>query len=227
MYTLSTWQEALIDSWSKVWISFLAVVPRVFGAILVFATGLIIAFWVKRAVVKLLKIVKLEKITQSAGINKYLKKADIKLSFTDLVGTIAEWIVVLVFFLAVVDILGLTVVSNVLLGVLGYIPNILAAVLIFAAGYLVAGIVDGLIRGALASVDHDIAKPLGKLGRWLILLIAFFAAVDQLRIAQGLINAFCQGLTYTVVLVVGLSVGLGAKDLVSRVLTDWYEKIKK
>ena len=31
----------------------------------------------------------------------------------------------------------------------------------------------------------------------------------------------------TIVLAVGLSVGLGAKDLVSKVLSDWYEKVKK
>jgi len=224
---LSTWQSALIGSWSEVWVSFLRVVPKILGAIVVFAVGLILAFWAKRLVVEFLKLVRLEKLTQSAGIDRYLKKADIQKSFVELLGTIAEWIVILVFFLAVVDILGLGAVSRVLAIVLGYIPNILAASLIFAAGYIVAGLVDGLVRGALASVDHDIAKPIGRLARWVLLLIAFFAAVDQLKIAQGLIATFFQGLTYTVVLVVGLSVGLGAKDVVSRILNDWYEKINK
>ena len=57
--------------------------------------------------------------------------------------------------------------------------------------------------------------------------MAFFAAIDQLQIAQGLIATFYQGLTYTIVLAVGLSVGLGAKDLISRVLNEWYDKIHK
>jgi hypothetical protein len=224
---LSTWQAALIGSWGQVWASFLGVVPKILGAIVVFAVGLILAFWVKRLVVEFLKLVRLEKLTQSAGVDKYLKKADIQKTFVELLGTIAEWIVILVFFLAVVDILGLGAVSRVLSIVLGYIPNILAASLIFAAGYIVAGLVDGLVRGALASVDHDIAKPIGRLARWALLLIAFFAAIDQLKIAQGLIATFFQGLTYTIVLVVGLSVGLGAKDIVSRILNDWYDKINK
>ena len=170
---------------------------------------------------------RLDKLTKSAGFDKYLSKADISLSFTDLLGAVAEWLVILVFFMAGVEILGLTGVSEVLTRVLGYIPNVLAAALIFAAGTFVAGLVDGLVRGALASVDHEAAKPVGRLARWVILVVTFFAAIDQLKIARGLISTFFQGLTYTVVLVVGLSVGLGAKDLVSRVLNDWYEKIRK
>ena len=84
-----------------------------------------------------------------------------------------------------------------------------------------------MVRGALSSVDHEIAKPLGKLSRWVIIIVTFFAAVEQLQIARALVATFFQGLTYTIVLVVGLSVGLGAKDLVSRILNDWYDKFKK
>ena len=227
MNALSSWQSALIDSWSQVWASFLGILPSILGAIIVFAVGLVFAYWAKRLVIELLKLVQLERLTKSTGVDRYLKKADIKLSFIELLGTIVEWLVILAFFLAVVEILGLTAVSQVLVKVLGYIPNLIAAILIFAAGYIVAGLADGLVRGALVSVDHDIAKPLGKFARWIILVVAFFAAVDQLQIARGLIATFFQGLTYTIVLIVGLSIGLGAKDLVARILNDWYEKIHK
>jgi hypothetical protein len=227
MNGVTAWQEALLSSWGQVWTSVLMILPRFLGAIVVFAIGLILAFWVKRLVVQVLKIVRFEKLSQATGVDKYLKKADIKLNLVDLLGVVFEWIIILVFFLAVVDILGLSVVSTVLAQVLGYIPNILAAALIFGAGYIVAGFVDGLVRGALTSVDHDTAKPVGKLARWVVILVAAFAAIDQLQIARNFIATFFQGLTYTIVLVVGLSVGLGAKDLVGKILNDWYEKIRK
>lgn len=227
MRNVSTWQGALTTSWGSVWSSFMASLPKVFGAIIVFIIGLILAYWAKRLTVQILKTLNLEKVSKSLGVGKFLKKADIKLNSTELVGAFINWLIVFVFFLAAVDILGLSAVSRILTNILGYIPNVIAAALIFGAGYFVAGIVDGVVRGALASVDHDIAKPVGKIARWLLIVISFFAAVDQLQIARGLITTFFQGLTYTIVLVVGLSVGLGAKDLVSKVLDDWYEKIKK
>jgi hypothetical protein len=227
MNGMSVWQSALISSWTEVWTSILGVLPTLFGAIIVFAIGLVLAYWVKRLTVEFLKIIKLEKFSDQLGIEKYLKKSEIKLSLVDILGTVIEWIIILVFFLSAVDILGLSVVSEVLAKVLSYIPNILAASLILGAGYFVANLVEGLVRGALSSVDHNLAKPVGKFARWFLLIVTFFAAVDQLQIARGLINTFFQGLTYTIVLAVGLSVGLGAKDLVSKVMVDWYEKVKK
>jgi len=227
MNDVTSWQEALSLSWAQVWSSFLSVVPQVLGGIIIFAIGLVLAYWVKRLVAEALRLLKFEKVSTSLGVEEFLKKADIKLDFAGILGVFAEWTVILVFFLAVVDVLGLTVVSQVLVRVVSYIPNIIAAALIFGAGYFVAGLVGNVVRSALVSVDHDAAKPVGKFARWIVLVIVFFAAVNQLQIAQGLISIFFQGLTYTVVLAVGLSVGLGAKDLVSKVLTDWYEKVRK
>ncbi len=225
--TVTSWQDALTMSWSQVWSSFLQILPVIIGAILVFAIGLVLAYWVKRFTIEILRVLRIEKLSAVSGIDKYLKKAELKLGLVELVATLLEWLVIYVFFLTFVDILGLTSVSQVLAKVLGYIPNIIAAALIFGAGYFVANLVEGLVRGAFASVDHEAAKPVGKGARWLVIIIAFFAAVDQLQIARGLIATFFQGLSYTIVLAVGLSVGLGAKDLVSRMLNDWYDKIKK
>jgi len=224
---MSAWQSALITSWTQVWTSLLGIIPVVLGAIIVFSIGLVLAYWAKRMVTEFLKILRVEKISDQLGIEKFLKKAEVKLSFINILGSLVEWIIILVFFLSAVDILGLTAVSTVLTQVLSYIPNILAASLILGAGYIFSGLVENLVRGSLTSVDHSLAKPVGKLARWILLLVTFFAAVDQLQIARGLINTFFQGLTYTIVLVIGLSVGLGARDLVSKILTDWYEKIKK
>lgn len=227
MNEVVTWQSALISSWDQVWTSILRIIPLVLGAIVVFSIGLILSYWVKRMVIQILGIVGLRKLSESLGIDSFLKKADIKLNLAELIGVVAEWILILVFFLAAVDILGLKGVSVVLTRVLSYIPNIIAAALIFGAGYFIAGFVEKIVRAALASVDHEAAKPLSKLTRWIVLVVAFFAGVDQLQIARTLIATFFQGLTYTIVLAVGISVGLGAKDVVARLLNDWYEKIRK
>lgn len=227
MDILSLWQSALLNSWFQVVNSTLLVLPTIFGAMIVFAVGLVLAYWAKKLAIDGLKLLKIEDFLKKSGVDGYLAKADIKLTLIEVVGAFLQWIIVLVFFLAAVDILGLNVVSEVLARVLSYIPNVLAAALIFAAGYMVAGLAETLVRGALASVDHEISKPIGKLARYVIVLVALFAAIDQLQIAQGLIVTFFQGLTYTIVLVVGLSVGLGAKDLVSKILNEWYEKLRK
>ena len=227
MDLLSIWQSALVDSWSRVWSSFFNLLPQILGAIIVFAIGLLLAFWLKRLATEFLRLIKFERFSKSTGADRYLKKADIKFTLEELIASIVEWLIILVFFLAAVDILGLSAVSLVLAQVLGYVPNVLAAALILTAGIVIGRFADGLVRGALTSIDTDIAKPIGKLARWTIVIVSFFAAVEQLKIAQGLISTLYQGLTYTIVIAVGLSIGLGAKDVVAKVLDDWYVKIKK
>jgi len=227
MNILSEWQSALLSSTGQVGFGFLSLLPTLLGAIVVFSVGLLIAFWAKKLFVQMFNAIGLGKLSKSAGVDKYLAKADFKMSLSELLATIVEWLIVLIFFLAFVDILGLDAISGVLSGVLGYVPNVIAAGLIFGAGYYIADLADGVVRGALASVDHKVAKPIGKLAHWVVLVTAFFAAIGQLQIAQGLVVTFFQGMTYTIVLVVGLAVGLGAKDLVSKVLTDWYDGIRK
>lgn len=227
MEALNVWQSAITGSWSQVWYTTLLVLPKILGAIVVLAVGLILAYWVKRLVMQGLKIVKFDSLTRGSGLDAYLEKAEIKLGTSEIIATFFEWVLMLVFFLAATEVLGLSTISKVVGGVLGYVPNILAAALIFAVAFVVAKLLDGIVRGAVAGIDRDVAKPAGKLARYVVIVTGFFAAIDQLQIAQGLVSTFFQGMTYTVVLVVGLSVGLGGKDLVSKLLSDWYEKVKK
>lgn len=220
-------QSALVGSWNGVWLPVAAVLPRILGAVILFSLGLLVASWVKMLLAKALNLVRFEKLSQAVGFERFLTRIDSKLTLTQVLATFAEWVLVLVFILASTEVLGLTVVSSVAAEVLNYVPNILAAALIFAVAFYIAKLVGGLIVSVVAGVDKSIAKPAGNLAKYLVLLIGFFAALGQLNIAESLVTTFFQGLTYTIVLVVGLSVGLGAKDLVSKILTDWYERVKK
>ncbi len=224
---INMFQSALFSSWNEVWSPVAEVLPRIVGAGIMFTIGLWVAGWTKKIIVKSLNFVRFEKLTEAAGIEGYLKKINTELSFTELLATFLEWILVLVFLLASTEVLGLTIVSTVAAQVLGYVPNILASALIFAVSFYIARLVGGLIRSVVAGVDKSISVPAGNLARYLVLLIGFFAAIDQLQIAQSLVSTFFQGLSYTLVLVVGLSVGLGSKDVVSKILSDWYERVKK
>lgn len=227
MTLFQAWQSALLASWSQVSATLLSFIPNFLGAVVVFVLGILIAVWGKRLVEELLRAVRLEDVANRSGFNGWMKRADIRLSATELVGEIVRWVLLLVFFVAAMDILGLKVVSGVLGQVLGYIPSVVAAALVLGAGFLVANFVDGLVRGAFATIDHDSAKTVGRLARWVVVVVAFFAAIDQLKIAPRLIDTFFQGLTWTLVLVIGLSVGLGGKDLVAKLLDDWYKKLHK
>lgn len=227
MTLFGIWQEAILSSWNQVWSAFFGFIPVFLGAVLIFLIGILVAGWAKKLIEQVLGFAHLEDLSRKSGFASYLERADIRLTATEILGNIAKWLLLLIFFIAAVEVLGLTVVSVVLTSILSYIPNVFAAALIFGAGIFIANLVDGLVRGAVATVDHESARGIGKLARWVVLVVGFFAAVGQLKIAPALTDTFFQGLTWTLVLILGLSIGLGSKDIVARLLDDWYKKINK
>jgi hypothetical protein len=221
------WQQALIEAWQPIWSAFISFLPQFIGALVVFIIGLLVASWAKKIVEGVLEVVRFQNFARKIGAEAFWKRAEIKFTTTEIIGAFVKWFIILVFFIATVDILGLTTVSKVLTGFLAYIPNVVSAALIFAVGFFVANLVEGLVRGALATVDHEAAKLVSQLARWVVLVIALFTAISELKVAQELVETFFTGLTYTIVLAIGLAIGLGAKDVVAKTLDDWYDKLKK
>lgn len=76
MDLITSWQVALVDSWSRVWDSFLTILPAVIGAIIVFGVGLIIAYWVKKLITRALQMARLENLSRQAGIEDYFARAE-------------------------------------------------------------------------------------------------------------------------------------------------------
>jgi len=227
MAGISDWQTALINASSSVLQSIFGFLPSLFAAIIIFLFGLLLARWLKNITIKALKGVKFNSFSKQIGIDKFLEKAEIKINIEEIAGNIIKWIVIFIFFLTAVNILGLTAVSSVLSGVLASIPKILSAVFIFIVGILLAGLVESLVKGSVAQVDPRIGRLAGKFASWLVIVFATLAAVNELGIAQSLINILFVGVIAMLALGFGLALGLGAKDLVAEVLKNWYEDLKK
>ncbi len=227
MNVLSIWQQSILTAWTGFFTKALLFLPVFLGAILVFVVGMYMAHWLQKGIEHFLKAIKFTKLTSESGLDKFLKKADLDLDTVGLISQAVRWFVILVFFTASTNILGLTAISGVVNSLLGLIPKIVTATLIIAVGVFVANLTEGLVKGALASVDHQHSKSLAHLARWIVLFVSVLAAINELEVAQNLVTIFFQGLTWTITLSVGLALGLGGKEVVSRILSDWYDKFKK
>ena len=73
--------------------------PKIIGALLILLIGWIIARLIKRAIVKLLQLVKLNTLAEKVGIEKFLKEGGLKQTSVDLLGSLFYWIIMLRSFL--------------------------------------------------------------------------------------------------------------------------------
>ena len=123
--------------------------------------------------------------------------------------------------------MGLSTVSQVLNNILGYIPKVFSAAIVLLAGVLLAGLVESLVKGAVGSVAVSVSRFLGKLASWIVMIFATLAAISELGIAANFINTLITGTIAMLSLGLGLALGLGSKDLVKEILTEWYSGIKR
>ena len=111
--------------------------------------------------------------------------------------------------------------------ILAYIPNVISAALILTIGVLLAGVVEKLVKGAVGTIDVKSGRLFGKIASYTLVVFATLAAISELQIARASINTIFTGFIAMLAIGFGLALGLGAKDLVARVLNDWYEKFRK
>jgi hypothetical protein len=221
MDNVTSWQIALSSVAGTAFGQTLAFLPRIFGAVLVFVLGIVLGNWMKTLVVKGLQFLKLESFAKESKVKQFLTKAEVSQKVEEIVGSIVKWVIVLVFFIAATNILGLTTVATLLGGILGYIPNVISAVIVLAIGVLLAGVVESVVKGALASVDLKTSRLMGKVASYTVVTIAILAAFSELKIAESFINILFIGFVAMLALGFGLAIGLGAKDTVSTILSEW------
>ncbi|MFH2085720.1 MAG: hypothetical protein ABII21_02980 [bacterium] len=224
---IMAWQNALSSVWTSTIGSFLALFPNILGSIIVATLGIVLGNWIKTLTIKSLQMLRFETLIKDSKFKAFLLKAEVTDKVEEVIGSILKWLIVLTFFIAATNILGLTTVSNVLVGVLGYVPNVISAVIVMAIGVLLAGIVEGFVKGALASVDLKTSRLMGKIASYTVITIATLAAFSELKIAAGFINILFIGFVTMMALGFGLAIGLGAKDVIGQILSDWYKELKR
>ncbi len=223
---IQAWETALYSVWNSTMGSFLTLLPNILGAIVVASVGLILGNWVKSLTIKSLQMLRFENLIKDSKFKAFLIKAEVTEKVEEVIGGILKWLIVLTFFIAATNILGLTTVSNVLGGVLSYVPNVVSAVIVMAIGVLLAGLIEGLVKGALATVDLKTSRLMGKIASYTVVTITTLAAFAELKIASSFINILFIGFVAMLALGFGLAIGLGAKDVIGQALSDWYKELK-
>lgn len=203
-----------------------AFLPRLIGAILVLLFGSILARWLKGLVQKSLEVLRISQAIKNTPVDEFFKHASLG-RLESVVGSIIYWLFMLLVFQTVASILGLESLAVLLERVVAYIPRIVSAVMILFFGMLVAGLLESLVKGSIRSIQGQHSRLLGKVASYLTISLFILIAVSELGIAQQFILILFIGLVATLTLSLGLSVGLGGKQVMGKIIEEWYHSMKR
>ena len=147
------WYEVTLAQLQELWVGLVAFVPQLVGALVVFVVGWIIAVIVGRVVADILRRIQFNQLFEREGFRRALERADMKVDPSEFIGGIFKWVLLIVFVLAAVEILGLNELAGFLSDVLGYLPNVLVASLIFVFAVVIADIVGKFLHATVESAQ--------------------------------------------------------------------------
>jgi hypothetical protein len=222
--------------------------PRILAALILLGIAWVVATVCKAVTVRILNGFRVdERLNQQ--VNDGTTQADFSLSET--FGNAIYWFIFLLFLLPVLDTLSLqgllAPVQQMLNQVLFILPNILAAILIAAAGWVIAQIVRRIVTNLLIAVGTDrlgrrfglgdaangqsLSSIIGTVVYVLILIPIAIAALNSLKIEaisvpaiemlSRILNIIPQLFAAGVILAVAYVIGRFVSDLVTSVLTSF------
>ena len=189
--------------------------PGVLALVVILLVTFLVAFIVRVALGRFLRRVNFDEVVHHWGFPEVAEWSPQR-SPSRMLVRIVYWIIVLIGLLIAINALDATLTSTLVMRLLDYIPNVLAALVILAVGTYAARF---LARSVLISaVNFRIQSArLVSLGvKWMVMVVAAAMALEQLGIGGQIVTLSFAILFGGIVLALYLAVGLGSKDMVSR-----------
>jgi len=200
-------------------VQFISVLPQVVVALLLLVVGWVIGNIFKKVMVRVFKMFNVDAALDAAGVDVLTKKAGYELDSGAFVGSLVKWFVIIIFFVAALDILNLDQATAFLSQiVLGYLPLVIVSVLILFGGVILAGIVEKVVAASVRVSSIGSAHLLSKFAYYAIIVFTVLAALNQLNIAPELVQTLFAGLVFGAALAFGLAFGLGGREAAAHYL---------
>jgi Conserved TM helix len=196
--------------------------PKLIGFLIILAIGYIVARIVKGIVTKLVEKVGTDRAMHTGTTGEYVNRVAPGFRPSSAIGTIVFWFLFLGALAIALSQLGIAALDNFIASVGAYLPNVLAAVLIFVAMVALSGAVAGVISRTMG--DTPTGKVLGSVAPVLIIAIGTFMILDQLQIAPEIVTITYAALVGGTFLAMALAFGLGGRDVAAQMLSDAYDR---
>jgi hypothetical protein len=214
---MNDFTERLSASFSQV---FGELLPALLGALVILFAGYLLARLLEKGVERVLRKIRLNQLLARGGVLEAVERTGSHANPTRVVANLVFWLVMFAVLLVAANALGLQSLANVFSELVGYIPSVIAAIVIILVGIVLGGFVGGLILASAGALHGGAA--LARVGRFGVILLAVFMALQELGIATDIVTTAFAILFGAIALALALAFGLGNRELAGEVTREWY-----
>jgi hypothetical protein len=196
--------------------------PRLIGALVILVIFYVIARVVRTLILRLLPKTGIDRAVHSGQYGEYVARYASGFTPSAVIAGIVFWFILLTGVLLALSTLGIEALDNAIAAVVGYLPNVIAAIIILVVAIAIAGVVGGAIAKLMG--DTALGKIAATLVPVLVLTVAVFMALVQLDIAVEIVTGMFYIVLGGIVLAAALAFGLGGRNAAQRLLDGAYDK---
>ncbi|MTG96730.1 hypothetical protein GJV76_00985 [Myroides sp. BIT-d1] len=173
---------------------------------------------------KIFQFIRLDSVQKLIDENDFLAKTNIAIKVDAIVIFFMKIFIIFLMIVIGAEMFGLSIVSKEIGNLMLYIPQVFVALLIFVGGLYLATWIKKTVVGVLKAVDFSGARMIGNILFYFILVFVVITTLNQMGINTSIITNNISIIVGAILLTVALSLGLGAKDVVTRLLFSFYTR---
>ena len=194
--------------------------PRLLLAIVIVVIGWLVAKTVRFAIVRALRAINFNVVTEKAGIDHFLRQGGTEVDTIRVLGGLSYWLVILAALMIASNSLDLTFVTDLIGRIVLFVPKVMLAVIIVVFGAYFARFVGSALTTYLRDTHVGEAGLIGRLALYAIMVFVVMIALDQIGVGDIVRQAFLI-IIAGVALGLALAFGLGGQKRAADVIDRW------
>lgn len=201
--------------------------PKLALALGVLIAGWLLAKFARFAVVKALRAVNFNVLTERAGLDGFLSQGGIQTDTTGIFGLLVYWLAILAALIIGFNSMGLTYITGLLGEIVLFVPNLGVALLILAFGAYFARFVGNAVIAYCRNISIQDADVLGKLAQYGVMTFVVLIALDQVNVGGDIVRQSFLIILAGIVFALALAFGLGGKKAAAELIDRWWPREEK
>jgi hypothetical protein len=200
------------------------IVPALLGALIILFAGYLLAKLIEKGSERVLRRLRLNSLLERGGVMEAVERTGTHFNPTRVIGKLLFWFVMFGVIMVAANALGMESLAEVFAELVGYIPSLMSAIVILIVGIVLGRFTGGLIMASAGAVQGG--PTLARVGRWGVVLLAIFMALQELGIATDIVTTAFAILFGAIALALSLAFGLGNRELAGEVTREWYGRYR-
>ncbi|WP_303317993.1 mechanosensitive ion channel domain-containing protein [Flavivirga abyssicola] len=217
-------KDVAMESLRKMWLEITDIFPNIIGTIIVLFIGWLVTKLVIKIIKKALKLAKTNKLDAAINDIEIVEGKKLNFDTVKVISNFVKWVMYIMLLIMASDIMNLTMISEQISNLLGYLPQLFSALVIFTVGLILANVIKKGLKTFFESMDLSGAKVISQVVFFIILIFTSITALNQAGVNTEIITSNLTMILAAFLLAFALAFGFGAQKVVGDVLKAFYTR---